>query len=1173
MRYRGLHFLSLIVILLLNTVVLTAQSVQSTVLGTVKDQGDAVILDAGVIVLNVDTGISTACTTDANGNYQAPHLAPGRYEVRVTKSGFQTRIISDLALAARQVLRVDVTLGVGAAEQQVTVDASAAGTIETESSSISAALDTQSVLSLPANNRASGSTSPLSLVQALPGVQSDNGLSFSVQGGQPFQTETSVDGISTQNVTTNSPLSDAFPSAESIAEMRVDGVSNNAEFGQAGEITTISKSGANQVHGAMFWYHQNRAMDAIAYGTPLDASGKPIKPQKIGNDFGISAGGPVVIPHVYNGHDRTFFFGTYEGFHFPKQSTIQNLVPTQAMRNGDFSQEIPFDPTNPSTWLINVNTGTPYIGNVVTPVSASSKPYMSLMPLPKGTPYQTLAEAESGLGYNYTDNRDSSYQSNQFDARLDHLFNPKLQGFARYTFKNVSSLSPQDLNVPSITNFDNYRILASSLIYSFTPSLINEFRFGFTQEENGMKNAIDGRPYTAAAGFQPVGPNYPADGMSAIYFINQTSVYAGNLGNTSQSHLFQYADNVTWTKGTHTTKFGVDIRAMGAVTTLGSHGINNVEVFAFTGLFTGALLNNSAQAQFADFLAGIPSQTNYYGLVPENDGRSTYYGFFAQDDWKATHNLTVSYGLRYEYHPPYHDAKGAIGNFDPSIPGTGRTLYPAGHQNLLDPNFLASFDGCGYGPKDTPYAACTPVQSNSEAHLPSSLRRAQLDRFLPRIGLAWRPFNNDKTAVRAGFGVYNTTMLGKVFFALTNSLQAASLVYQNSFDPSTGPAYEWPMTSPGSAATAPIYGTASFNTANQIDAKDPYSMQWNLSVDHQFASNYGARISYIGMKTDDLIWSPNLNDMSYSSTTPAQQRPLTDRPFPNWGTVNAHYPGAQASYHSMQAEANHRTRHGFTFDTTYTWAKNLADNQGPSSTSFAAEDGGGQSQSTYLHNRHFDYGDIYGTRRHRSITSGVYELPFGHGHQFAAHANRLVDAAIGGWQLSNIFLWQTGPYLTAFIPGNDSDPSGTGSGPLAGRLQHPDVVGKIVPAHRTKDQWVNPQAFACPSNGGYTTGSYAGNACSVGVLSSPIGRFGNEHVGDIEGPGTVNLSTGLSKRIEITENVHLRAEGTFTNVLNHTNLNDPQLDVTNPNFGKITSSRGSDFGGTRTGQVSMRLEF
>jgi hypothetical protein len=203
----------------------------------------------------------------------------------------------------------------------------------------------------------------------------------------------------------------------------------------------------------------------------------------------------------------------------------------------------------------------------------------------------------------------------------------------------------------------------------------------------------------------------------------------------------------------------------------------------------------------------------------------------------------------------------------------------------------------------------------------------------------------------------------------------------------------------------------------------------------------------------------------------------------------------------------------------------------------------------------------------------VYDLPFGRGQKFGSNMNRLENGLVGGWRFSNIFLLQTGPYLSAYIPGDNADPSGTGSGILYGRTQHPDVVGNIYPAQKSRNEWVNPLAFACPSNSGYTSTSYARNPCGVGVTSDPIGRYGNEGVGDILGPGTVNWSVGLNKQFAITERVRLHAEVTFTNVLNHTNLNDPFLDITNPNFGKITSARGSDFGGNRTGQVSMRLEF
>jgi hypothetical protein len=217
-------------------------------------------------------------------------------------------------------------------------------------------------------------------------------------------------------------------------------------------------------------------------------------------------------------------------------------------------------------------------------------------------------------------------------------------------------------------------------------------------------------------------------------------------------------------------------------------------------------------------------------------------------------------------------------------------------------------------------------------------------------------------------------------------------------------------------------------------------------------------------------------------------------------------------------------------------------------------------------------GNVYGTRRQRWITSSTYDLPLGRGKKFGSGMNRVEDAVVGGWRLSNIFLWQSGPFLTPYIAGGVADPSGTGSGVITGRAQRPDRLGSGVPSNRTRNAWVDKSAFACPSNN-LTNPVYAGSNCTVGVASNPIGRFGTSGVGDVTGPGTVNLSSGLSKVFPLTEGFRLRAEGTFTNVLNHANLADPNLSFTSGSFGKITKARGSDFGGSRTGQVSVRLEF
>ena len=275
------------------------------------------------------------------------------------------------------------------------------------------------------------------------------------------------------------------------------------------------------------------------------------------------------------------------------------------------------------------------------------------------------------------------------------------------------------------------------------------------------------------------------------------------------------------------------------------------------------------------------------------------------------------------------------------------------------------------------------------------------------------------------------------------------------------------------------------------------------------------------------------------------------------------------------------TSSGLTIDSTYTLAKNLANNMGPGNIGFASESGG--SRASYGQDPNVDFGQAYGTRRHRWNTTMVYGLPIGRGKQFGAHMNRFADLLVGGWQLSNIFVVETGPFLSPYFSSGQGDPSGTGSGlssskigaAYPGRSQKVDrVTGvSVVPTQRTAGKWLNAAAFTCPGNPNWV----AGTSCTTGRGQVgdplPIGRFGNVQNGSVVGPGLVNLSTGLNKQFAITDRISLRAEGTFTNVLNHTNLGNPVLNIASTTFGQITTTSGVDFGGPRTGQVSMRLQF
>ncbi len=1159
-----------------------AQSILGSISGTVYDSSGAVVPRAAIQLHRTESDTTLSVTADGSGNYTAVNVEAGTYEITTSATGFASSVGKGVTLTARQQLHYSVTLSASAGAQTVNVNASDAGVIDTETSQISAALTPREVLDLPANYRGAGSTSPINVVQALPGVQPDTagypptpsthpqpGLKFSIQGGLPSQTETTVDGISAQNQTNNNAQGDAFPSAESIAEIRVDGVNNNAEYGQPGEITTITKSGTNSLHGSAYEYLQNQFLDATPYGT-----NSANKPHKVANDFGASVGGPVVFPHMYNGRDRTFFFAAYEGLRYPQSNVLQAKVPTVRMKQGDFSQET-------ATPLTNPFTGGTYAGNVV-PINPSSAPFLQFYPDPNiGPAGESLQDAVAARGYNYLSTRRDDISSNQGDFRGDEDLRRGAVVSGRYTFKNVSQLQPADLVLPNSTAYAHYQILASTFTYSFTPHLSNEFRFGFTLERDGNSNPFNGPGFLTSTNLKGVAPAF-YNGIPHLGF-NQVLSIGSRLGFEERSRLFQYVDNLSLQHGAHLVRFGTDIRQITAYTEAGG----STPSINYGNFYFNSNTGTSATGQeFADFLVGVPYISQTDSIKQDNNGAAKSYAFYGQDSWKATANLNLTFGLRYEFHPALASTNGLTGNFDPSVPRSGRLIYPSGYASTLSVQELANVNACITPGVNNPYAdnlpvngvPCTPVVSNSQLGLPTGLRKAPKYRFMPRLGFAYKPFGNDRTAIRGGVGYYNITTTGALFYATTQTLQSNFQNITNSYS-STGPAFSFPNTTTNTSQFAPALGSLYFYSAVDINWKDPYSLQTNLSIDHDFGHNLGARISYVGLHTWHLIWQPQFNQLNKSSTTPATDPSRTSEiPFPNFYQITDRSTSASSDFHAFEAELSHRLTNGLAFDSSYTWAKNLSDNQGSygafTGSSFVDEQGG--YSPTDSRNQMQDYGNVSGTRRHRWLTTALYELPVGRGKHFGSGMNRFADLAVGGWQLSNIFLWQTGPFLTAYLPNGYIDPSGTGSGTsLGGASQRPDRIANGNSGSHNRNQFFNNNAFACPGQNSYASLAPVSGAtpCTVGIGSAPIGRFGTESVGDLVGPGTVSLSSGLSKTLAITERVRLRAEGTFTNVLNHTNLADPQLDISQANFGQITQSRGSDFGGNRTGQLSLRLEF
>ena len=358
-----------------------AQSIQGSILGAVKDKSGAVVPGAAVTLHSLDDGTVRQTVTNGTGDYQFLDTTAGRYSVAITAAGFESWSTTGLVLAARQQLRVDPVLAVGNIQQQIVVSADAISTINTDTASISSVYSSTEVQNLPVNTRASASgTSPLNIIGTLPGVQEDHG-NFSLQGALPFQTEVTVDGITVQSAAGNNPIADAFPSSESISEVRTDGAMNAAEFSQPGEVTVTTKAGTNTIHGSAFWYYQTAGFDAIPYTYPITTS----KPKLVANTFGGSFGGPVVIPHLYNGHNRTFIFGAYEGWRHPASTTYQYIVPSTLMKQGNFSK---YNVLNPVTGqygqisgLTDPFTGGSY-GTQLPAVNARRRSYCLFIPTP-----------------------------------------------------------------------------------------------------------------------------------------------------------------------------------------------------------------------------------------------------------------------------------------------------------------------------------------------------------------------------------------------------------------------------------------------------------------------------------------------------------------------------------------------------------------------------------------------------------------------------------------------------------------------------------------------------------------------------------------------------------------------------------------------------------------------
>lgn len=1094
-----------------------AQSTFGSVRGVAQDDAGGALPGAQLTLHNVGENTDRTSLTGADGGFVLENVKAGQYTLHVAMQGFAETVMSGVNVAARQEVRLTVMLKVAA--QSTTVEVSAAADqINSENAAIGDSKDNAQITQLPLNNRAT-TTSPLGALGLSPNVQVDSAGNIALGGASSSMVNFSVDGISTANVRQNGALQDAYPSQEGISGVKVTAFNNSAEFSQVGDVTFTTKSGANAVHGSLFEYLQNDALDASPYGF----SGKA--PKKF-NTFGGSLSGPVEIPHIYNGKNKTFFFVDYEANRRTTAVAQQFLVPTSAQRAGDLS---------------GIGGGT------VAPssISATAKALLAYYPLPN---------VGGQSNYNYENFASTPARTDGADIRVDQTLTSKQSMYARFSRKNITS-NFANAFLPNDVNSVHNRSLLVSHTYTITPRLLNEARFGFTNVTTSVGFAIAGSAALQQLNLQGVDISQHPDVHAFPTFNFNAGTGFTPIGRdkagVTQSRTMQFSDNVTFTLGKHTLKGGVDVRRVryfDLESFAPAFASDDFGSFTFQPTFTGNA--------FGDFLEGAPTTLAFAVSSPDVGGNATQYSVFAQDEFQVNSRLTLSYGLRWQVLPSFQLDGGNEANFDQR---TNSIVVPdalAGYlkdQNLIASNlaFQQSINACNLNNNTVP---CTKYVTASQAGLPQGLRNTYKGNFQPRVSVAYRPFNDTKTVVRAGFGIYTMTNLGPLSFNNSGNPTSNLHTYSNvNMAGANTPQIVFPRTAPPTVGVQ--YGGGSLDQGVDPNYRDPQSNQWSLTVERQVSESTSLRASYVGMHTYRLSVTEDLNQI-HASTTPYSTGATagvyvdTRAPYQNWFSLLSTFNAGKANYRAFEFEATRKMAHGLYFDANYTFANNQANNQGDAPGSFAGEVNYGLPVADRF-NLGANYGNVSGTRHHRMLLSGVYQLPFGKGRQFLTGGG-WKNQVLGGWDLTNVTMLETGPWLTPSISATN-DASNTNVANRSAVLR-PDVVSNNFYAGQSRAQYFNLAAFA--------------------ATPASAGRFGNAGVGILQGPGTAAVSMGVAKAFSITERVHVRFESTFTNVLNHTNFAPPSTVVDSAStFGVLSAPQTAENAGNRTGQAALRVSF
>jgi Carboxypeptidase regulatory-like domain len=1022
---------------------ISGQTTFATLTGLITDSAGAVAPGATVKATHVASNYEYVTSTNSAGNYTLSQLREGEYVLRVQLAGFREFVAQNIRLAAQDVRRIDARLEVGAIEESVEV-ASGATLIETETPRISDSKDAHALKTLPLNTR-----QLWDYLSLTPGVVQAGGGSATRRfaGSRANQSDASIDGITVSNGTDGTQISPLVSYVESFQEFRVDMANNTAEYGGIGQVTVISKSGTNRFHGNVFDY----------YSTPLFRARNPFSPTRtsgVRHVPGGSIGGPILLPGLYDGRNRSFFFHSFETSR--GSATEQLLNPTvapAAWRQGDFSSLLPGtvirDP---------FNNNAPFPGNVV--------PSSQINPVARRIqerffPLPNFGDTTRLVSQNYRENLMRPFDPNTYyTIRIDHRLSPESFVFGRWTW-NRSYSRGYEGNLPTIGQrwqTRSTRAFNASFTRTMRSNILNEFRYGLAFNDNPRNGPLMGRQVTEELGIVGLVPDLPDIngvlnvGFSGIGLTGITQTQWRHPGFLNAVHQFQ--EHLTWTHGRHTLKTGALLSYTGFADHQASNNLfGNV---TFSNRFTGH--------PYADFLLGIPT-TAARAFPPVRIDRNRWsYDFFATDDFKFRQDLTINAGLRYEVHPGWAEEKGQQSLFDVA---TGKIVVPDGALGNVSPLL--------------PRGYVDVVEASQAGFHSSRLLKTDLNNVAPRIGIAYRPRGND-TVLRAGYGIFFDIIPRTV-----STGAAPFVINEPSFtNPAGAPTVIFPRVFPESVGGPAQVGLPS---ATRGDLRTPYSMQYNVTVERQ-QWNTGFRVSYIGTNTRQGEWGRDINQ-----PVPDTRRYI-DKPrlFPTYPAIIYIDNGAGHQYHSLTFEMERRYARGLAYQFSYVLAQDLGD----------LERGEVAENASDLARERGHWLDI---PTHRLAGYVLYELPFGEGQPFLTAAHPLVNAVAGGWELSIVYQHHSGQFLTALWTG--PDPTGTAftsSGTPAQVTIRPNQVGNpnLPPSQRTPERWFDATAFAPPTPGSFGT-------AAKGVIHGP-----GANVWDVGLAKHFDLAGPLRMRWEIT---------------------------------------------------------